>query len=87
MYLQGQIDELRRLIKDQSTKYGWAMEQVRKVEATAAQTEGLFDRYRQEVSQSLDGYRRDIAVLRKEIASALIKAPAISLRSVAISRR
>ena len=73
VYLQGQIDELRRLIKDQSNKYGLAMEQVRKVEATAAQTEGLFDRYRQEVSQSLDGYRRDIAVLRKEIAGALIK--------------
>jgi chromosome segregation ATPase len=73
VYLQGQIDELRRLIKDQSNKYNWAMEQVRKVEAGAAQTEGLFDRYRQEVSQSLDGYRRDIAMLRKEIAGALIK--------------
>ena len=73
VYLQGQIDEMRRLIKDQSNKYSWAMEQVRKVEATAAQTEGLFDRYRQEVSQSLDGYRRDIATLRKEIAGALIK--------------
>src|SRR6266545_2079273 len=73
VYLQGQIDEMRRLIKDQSNKYSWAMEQVRKVEATAAQTEGLFDRYRQEVSQSLDGYRRDIAILRKEITGALIK--------------
>ena len=73
VYLQGQIDELRRLIKDQSNKYNWAMEQVRKVEATAAQTEGLFERYRQEVGLSLDGYRRDIAVLRKEIAGALIK--------------
>jgi chromosome segregation ATPase len=73
VYLQGQIDELRRLIKDQTNKYNWAMEQVRKVEATVGQTEGLFDRYRQEVSQSLDGYRRDIAALRKEIAGALIK--------------
>lgn len=73
VYLQGQIDELRRLIKDQTNKYNWAMEQVRKVEATAAQTEGLFERYRQEVSQSLDGYRRDIAGLRKEIAGALVK--------------
>ncbi len=73
VYLQGQIDELRRLIKDQTNKYNWAMEQVRKVEATAAQTEGLFERYRQEVGQSLDGYRRDIATLRKEIAGALIK--------------
>jgi chromosome segregation ATPase len=73
VYLQGQIDELRRLIKDQTNKYNWTMEQVRKVEASAAQTEGLFERYRQEVSQSLDGYRRDIAILRKEIAGALIK--------------
>jgi chromosome segregation ATPase len=73
VYLQGQIDELRRLIKDQSNKYNWAMEQVRKVEASAAQTEGLFDRFRQEVAQSLDGYRRDITMLRKEIAGALIK--------------
>jgi chromosome segregation ATPase len=73
VYLQGQIDELRRLIKDQTNKYNWAMEQVRKAESSAAQTEGLFDRYRQEVSQSLDGYRRDIALLRKEIAGALIK--------------
>jgi len=73
VYLQGQIDELRRLIKDQTNKYNWAMEQVRKVEASVAQIEGLFDRYRQEVTQSLDGYRRDIAVLRKEIAGAIVK--------------
>lgn len=73
VYLQGQIDELRRLIKDQTNKYNWAMEQVRKIEATSTQTEGLFERYRQEVSQSLDSYRRDIATLRKEIAGALIK--------------
>ena len=73
VYLQGQIDELRRLIKDQTNKYNWAMEQVRKVEATAAQTEGLFERYRQEVAQSLDSYRRDIAALRKDIAGALVR--------------
>src|SRR6266508_613793 len=29
VYLQGQIDEMRRLIKDQSNKYSWAMEQDR----------------------------------------------------------
>jgi chromosome segregation ATPase len=73
VYLQGQIDELRRLIKDQNNKYNLAMEQVRKVEAAAGQTEGLFERYRQEVAQSLDSYRRDIASLRKEVANALIK--------------
>jgi len=73
VYLQGQIDELRRLIKDQTNKYNWAMEQVRKVEAGVVQIEGLFDRYRQEVTQSLEGYRRDITTLRKEIAGALVK--------------
>jgi chromosome segregation ATPase len=72
VYLQGQIDELRRQIKDQTNKYSWAMEQVRKVEGSIAQIEGLYERYRQEVAQSLDGYRRDIATLRKEIAGALI---------------
>src|SRR6266487_918275 len=73
VYLQGQIDELRRQIKDQANKYNWVMEQVRKVESSVAQIEGLFDRHREEITQSLDGYRRDIAVLRKEIAGALIK--------------
>jgi chromosome segregation ATPase len=72
VYLQGQIDELRRQIKDQTNKYNWAMEQVRKVEGSVAQIEGLYERYRQEVSQSLDGYRRDISTLRKEVAGALV---------------
>lgn len=74
VYLQGQIDELRRLIKDQTNKYNWAMEQVRKVEATAAQFDGIFDRHRQEITQSLEGYRRDITALRREVANALVKA-------------
>src|SRR5215208_495049 len=73
VYLQGQIDELRRHIKDQTNKYNWAMEQVRKVEGEVVQIGGLFERHRQEIVQSLEGYRRDIAVLRKEVASALIK--------------
>lgn len=73
VYLQGQIDELRRLIKDQTNKYNWAMEQVRKVEGGVAQIEGLFERYRQDVSQTLESYRRNITLLRKEIAGALVK--------------
>jgi chromosome segregation ATPase len=73
VYLQGQIDELRRQLKDQTNKYNWTMEQVRKIESSVAQIEGLYDRHRQEVSQALDGYRRDIGVLRKEIAGALVK--------------
>ncbi|MEM8531502.1 MAG: hypothetical protein AAGF95_11700 [Chloroflexota bacterium] len=74
VYLQGQIDELRRLIKDQTNKYNWVMEQVRRVEGSTAQVEGVFERHRQEVSQSLDTYRRDIATLRREVANALVKA-------------
>src|SRR5262245_46224622 len=73
VYLQGQLDDLRRQIKEQGNKYNWAMEQMRKVEGSVAQVEGLYERYRQEVSQALDGYRRDIATLRKEVAGALIK--------------
>lgn len=73
VYLQGQLDDLRRQIKEQTNKYNWAMEQMRKVEGTVSQIEGLYDRYRQEVSQALDSYRRDIAMLRKEVAGALIK--------------
>jgi chromosome segregation ATPase len=48
VYLQGQIDELRRLLKEQSNKYAWAMEQIRRVEASVSQIEGLLDRQRQE---------------------------------------
>jgi chromosome segregation ATPase len=73
VYLQGQLDDLRRQIKEQGNKYNWAVEQMRKVEGSVAQIEGLYERYRQEVSQALDGYRRDIATLRKEVAGALIK--------------
>ena len=73
VYLQGQLDDLRRQIKEQGNKYNWAMEQMRKVEGSVAQVEGLYERYRQEVAQALDGYRRDIATLRREVAGALIK--------------
>ncbi|MFQ3631008.1 hypothetical protein [Roseiflexus sp.] len=73
VYLQGQIDELRRLLKEQSNKYSWAMEQVRRVEASVAQIEGLLDRQRQEMTQTLDAYRRDITALRKEVAGAMVK--------------
>src|SRR3712207_6663418 len=73
VYLQGQIDELRRLIKDQTNKYNWSLEQVRKIEGTVAQVDGIIDRHRQEVTQALDSSRRDIVALRKEVASALIK--------------
>ncbi|HMQ34774.1 MAG TPA: hypothetical protein PKD53_28815 [Chloroflexaceae bacterium] len=73
VYLQGQIDELRRLLKDQTNKYNWAMEQVRKTEAAVAQVQSLFERHANEVAQSGEGVRRDVVALRKEVAGALVK--------------
>lgn len=73
VYLQGQVDELRRLLKDQTNKYNWAMEQVRKTEATVAQLQSLFDRHTEEVTQANELVRRDVVALRKEVAGALVK--------------
>jgi chromosome segregation ATPase len=73
VYLQGQIDELRRLLKDQTNKYNWAIEQVRKTEAAVGQVQGLFDRHTEEVTQTTELVRRDVIALRKEIAGALVK--------------
>lgn len=73
VYLQGQIDELRRTIKDQTNKYNWAMEQVRRVEGGVAQIEAAQERQRQEITLALEGYRRDITNLRKDVANVLVK--------------
>ena len=73
VYLQGQIDELRRLLKDQTNKYNWAMEQVRKTEAAVAQVQSLFERHANEVAQAGEAVRRDVVGLRKEVAGALVK--------------
>lgn len=73
IYLQGQIDELRRLIKDQTNKYNWAMEQVRKTEGAVAQIQGLFERHTNQMTQSSEGMRREIATLRKEISGGLLR--------------
>ncbi|MFV9504847.1 MAG: hypothetical protein AB4911_09820 [Oscillochloridaceae bacterium umkhey_bin13] len=73
VYLQGQIDELRRLLKEQTNKYNWAMEQVRKTEAAVAQVQGLFERHTTEVLQAGEAVRRDLLGLRKEVAGALVK--------------
>jgi len=73
VYLQGQIDELRRQLKDQTNKYNWAMEQVRKAEASVAQVQNLFERHTGEVTQVQDAVRRDVQALRKEVTSALVK--------------
>jgi chromosome segregation ATPase len=73
VYLQGQIDELRRLIKDQTNKYNWAMEQVRKTEGSVAQIQGLFERHTNEMAQLFESARREVTVLRKEISTAMLK--------------
>ncbi len=73
VHLQGQIDELRRLLKDQTNKYNWAMEQVRKTEAAVTQIQSLFERHANEVAQSGEAVRRDVVALRKEVAGALVK--------------
>lgn len=73
VYLQGQIDELRRLLKDQTNKYQWAMEQIRKNEGTIAQIQSLFDRHTGEVAQANEIVRRDVVALRREVAAALVK--------------
>jgi chromosome segregation ATPase len=73
VYLQGQIDELRRLLKDQTNKYNWAMEQVRKTDAGVVQVQSLFERHVEEVAQANELVRRDVVALRKEVAGALVK--------------
>lgn len=73
IYLQGQIDELRRLIKEQTNKYNWAMEQVRKTEGAVAQIQSMFERHTHEITQVSEGSRREVATLRKEIAGGLLR--------------
>ncbi|HEX6292294.1 MAG TPA: hypothetical protein VFZ66_24110 [Herpetosiphonaceae bacterium] len=74
IYLQNQIDELRRTIKEQNNKYAWAMEQVRRVEAQNAQLQGVIDRQAQEQQVVLEAYKRELSTLRRDIANALVKA-------------
>ncbi|ACL26424.1 hypothetical protein [Chloroflexus aggregans] len=73
VYLQSQIDELQRQLKDQTNKYQWAMEQVRKNEGAIAQVQSLFDRHTNEVTQANELVRRDVVALRREVAAALVK--------------
>lgn len=72
-HLQSQIDELRRLLRDQSQKYQLAIEQVRKNDQANADMETQLSRQSQELSQTIESFRRDIGSLRKEFASTLVK--------------
>lgn len=74
IYLQNQIDELRRLLKEQNNKYAWAVEQVRRVEAQNAQLQGLIERQAQEQQVVLEAYKREISNLRRDVAQALLRA-------------
>jgi chromosome segregation ATPase len=73
VYLQGQIDELRRMMKDQTSKYQWVVEQTRKTESSTSQMEGMVEHHRENVAQSMERARRDIIELRKEVADAVVK--------------
>lgn len=74
IYLQNQIDELRRLIKEQNNKYAWAMEQVRRVEGLNAQLQGVVERQQQEQQGVLEAYKRELSALRRDVANALVRA-------------
>lgn len=74
IYLQNQIDELRRLLKEQNNKYAWSMEQVRRVEALNAQLKGEIDRQAQEYQLVREGYKRELSALRRDVATALLRA-------------
>ncbi len=73
LYLQNQIDELRRQIKDVNGKYAWSTEQSRKSEAVVAQLQGMIERQAQEQAQTLESYRRELTTLRKEIANSTVR--------------
>lgn len=73
VYLQNQIDELHRIIKDQTNKYHWALEQVRKNEGMVSQLQTLLDEHRESVAQMLERSRRDTTDLRRDIASTMVR--------------
>ncbi len=74
IYLQNQIDELRRLLKEQNNKYAWSMEQVRRVEALNAQLKGEIDRHAQDTQLVQESYKRELSALRRDVANALVRA-------------
>jgi chromosome segregation ATPase len=70
VHLQSQIDELRRLLKDQTNRYQLITEQTRKTESALAQMQGLIDDHREEITLTVERTRRDIAELRRDMAAA-----------------
>lgn len=74
IYLQNQIDELRRMIKDQNNKYAWAMEQARRSEGQVNQMQNIIERHAQEIQTTLEVYKRELTALRRDVAAALTRA-------------
>ena len=74
IYLQNQIDELRRMLKDQNNKYAWSMEQARRSEGLVGQLQNVIERQGQEVQTTLEVYKREITGLRREIGTAMLRA-------------
>ena len=74
IYLQNQIDELRRMLKDQNNKYAWSMEQARRSEGQVGQLQNLIERQAQEIQATLEVYKREITALRREVAGAMLRA-------------
>ncbi len=74
IYLQNQIDELRRMLKDQNNKYAWSMEQARRSEGQVGQIQNVIERQGQEIQTTLEVYKREITGLRREIAAAMLRA-------------
>lgn len=73
VYLQGQIDELRRMIKDQTNKYQWAIEQSRKTDAAVAQVQSAFERHTEEMNLKVERSQRDVLDVRKEFSGVVVR--------------
>jgi len=71
--LQTQIDDLRRAMNDQNQKYQLAIEQLRHSESQVSELQNQFVRQTQDIAQTVEGFRRDMGSLRKEVASSLVK--------------
>jgi chromosome segregation ATPase len=73
IHLQNQIDELHRMLRDQTQKYQLAVEQVRHNEQQIAEIKAEFVRQTQTVEQTVESFRRDMGTIRKEFSSLVVK--------------
>lgn len=73
IHLQNQIDELHRMLRDQTQKYQLAIEQVRHNEQQFAELQSQFVRQTQDVEQTVESFRRDMSTIRKEFSGLVVK--------------